>query len=111
MRMYILRYMRIFSLITLFSPSIFVEILIVWRSQYTLYDGRVTMCTATVIHACDGRRTRCMAIVVHIKRRPPHLVVTAYQHKRYAIIFLLFCNYRIQKRQAAFDENFLLALI
>lgn len=57
MRMYVLRYMRIFSLITLFSPSIFVEILIVWRSQYTLYDGRVTMCTATVIHACDGRQT------------------------------------------------------
>lgn len=57
MRMYVLRYMRIFSLITLFSPSIFVEILIVWRSQYTLYDGRVTMCTATVIRAFDGRRT------------------------------------------------------
>lgn len=57
MRMYVLRYMRIFSLITLFSPSIFVEILIVRRSQYTLYDGRVTMCTAAVIRAFDVRQT------------------------------------------------------
>lgn len=57
MRMYVLRYMRIFSLITLFSPSVFVKKLIVRRSQYILYDGRITMCTATVIHAFDGRRT------------------------------------------------------
>ena len=57
MRMYVLRYMRIFSLITLFSPSVLVEKLIVRRSQYTLYDGRVTMCTATVIRAFDGRQT------------------------------------------------------
>lgn len=68
-------------------------------------------CSTAVVRACDGRRTRCMAVVVHIERRLTHLVVTAYQHKRYAIIFLLFSNYRIQKRQAAFDENFLLALI
>ena len=57
MRMYVLRYLRILSLITLFSPSIFVEILIVRHSQYTLYDGRVTMCTATVIRAFDVRQT------------------------------------------------------
>ena len=57
MRMKVLRYLRIFSLITLFSPSVFVKKLIVRRSQYTLYDGRITMCTATVIRAFDGRRT------------------------------------------------------
>gem|GEM_PF-4355844 len=57
MRMYVLQYLRIFSLITLFSLSVFVEKLIVRRSQYILYDGRITMCTATVIRACDGRRT------------------------------------------------------
>ncbi len=57
MRMYVLRYMRIFSLITLFSPSVFVKKLIVRRSQYILYDGRITMCTATVIRACDGHQT------------------------------------------------------
>lgn len=68
-------------------------------------------CSTAVIHAYDGRRTRCMVGVVHIERRPSYLVVTAYQHERYAIMFLLFCNYRIQKRQAAFDENFLLAPI
>lgn len=57
MRMYVLRYLRIFSLITLFSPSIFVKNLIVRRSQYILYDGRITMCTATVIRVSDGRQT------------------------------------------------------
>ena len=62
MRMYVLRYMHIFSLITLFSPSIFVEKLIVRRSQYTLYDGRVTMCTATVIRVFDGRQTTTLSL-------------------------------------------------
>lgn len=57
MRVYVLRYMRIFSLITLFSPSIFIEKLIVRRSQYTLYDARVTMCTTAVIRVVDGRQT------------------------------------------------------
>ena len=57
MRVYVLRYMRIFSLITLFSPTVFVEGLIGRRSQYTLYDGRVTMCTTAVIRAVDGRQT------------------------------------------------------
>ena len=57
MRIYVLRYLRIFSLITLFSPSVFVKKLIVRRSQYTLYDGRITMCTATVIRVFDGRQT------------------------------------------------------
>lgn len=57
MRMCVLQYMRIFSLITLFSPSVLVEKLIVRRSQYTLYDGRITMCTATVIRAFDVRQT------------------------------------------------------
>lgn len=57
MRMYVLRYLRIFSLITLFLPSVFVKKLIVRRSQYILYDGRITMCTATVIRVFDGRQT------------------------------------------------------
>ena len=74
MRMYVLRYLRIFSLITLFSPSVFVKKLIVRRSQYTLYDARVTMCTATVIqpvlqppyNVYDGRRITCMAVAVQL---------------------------------------------